>query len=153
MLISRLSVERKFSQEEGEKSFIWLCKCTKLFSKRACSQARNRSRACLFHTTENITSQLFFHLPVLWENKTIVNRRFLNLHPLHISYSYPLVLRDQPPVPGRTNGGGERENLQYFSESSGKENEMRIHIIERRIGETGLFSILSIWLERSRKLH
>ena len=81
------------------------------------------------------------YLPVLWENKTIVNRKFLNLHPLQFSYSYFLVLRAQPPVPGRTNGGGERENLQYFSESSDKENEIRIHVREKRIRETGLFSI------------
>ena len=81
------------------------------------------------------------YLPVLWENKTIVNRTFLNLHPLQFAYSYFLVLRAQPPVPGRTNGGGERENLQYFSESSDKENEIRIHVREKRIRETGLFSI------------
>ena len=71
------------------------------------------------------------YLPVLWENKTIVNRKFLHLHPLHISYSYFLVLWAQLPVPGRANGGRERENLKYFSENSGKENEMRIYIREK----------------------
>ena len=55
-----------------------------------------------------VLSQYF---PVLRENKTIVNRKFLNLHPLQISYSYFLVLWAQLPLPGRTNGGGERENL------------------------------------------
>ena len=42
------------------------------------------------------------------------------------------------PVPGRSNGGEERETLQYFSES--KENEMRQHIREKRIRENRLFT-------------
>ena len=75
-----------------------------------------------------VLSQYF---PVLWENKTIVNRKFLNLHPLYLSYSYFLVLRTQLPLPGRAYGGRERENLKYFSENSGKENEMRIYIREK----------------------
>ena len=75
-----------------------------------------------------VLSQYF---PVFWENKTIVNRKFLNLYTLYLSYSYFLVLRTQLPLPGRANGGRERENLKYFSENSGKENEMRIYIREK----------------------
>ena len=75
-----------------------------------------------------VLSQYF---PVFWENKTIVNRKFLNLYPLYLSYSYFLVVRTQLPLPGRANGGRERENLKYFSENSGKENEMRIYIREK----------------------
>ena len=37
-----------------------------------------------------------------------------------------------------SNGGGERKTLQYSSESNDKENEMRKHIREKRIRETGL---------------
>ena len=42
------------------------------------------------------------------------------------------------PVPCRSNGREERKTFHCFSES--KENEMRKHITEKRIRETGLFT-------------
>ena len=41
-------------------------------------------------------------------------------------------------VPGRSNGGEEGKTFHCFPES--KENEMRKHIREKRIRETGLFT-------------
>ena len=88
------------------------------------------------------------YLPVLWENKTIVNRKFLHLHPLHISYSYFLVLRAQLPVPGRTNGGGERENL--FQKVAVRKTRCAYILEKKLIRETGVFSTLSIWFSRKK---
>ena len=58
---------------------------------------------------------------------------------------YCSLLWAQPQVPGRNNGGEDRKALQYFSESSNKDNEMRVHITEKLFVETGLISILFIW--------
>ena len=77
------------------------------------------------------------YLPVLWENKTIVNRKFLHLHPLQISYSYFLVLRAQLPVSGRTNGGGERENL--FQKVAVRKTRCAYILEKKFIREIGLF--------------
>ena len=52
-------------------------------------------------------------------------------------------------MPGRSNGGVDRKTLHYFSENSYKENEMRAHSREKRFGETGLISILSVWNDSS----
>ena len=62
-----------------------------------------------------------------------------------LSRSRFLVLRAQPPVPGRYNGGEERKTFQYFSESSDKENEVQKHFREKRIRETELSYLLASW--------
>ena len=47
-----------------------------------------------------------------------------------------------PPKPGKS-ALGTKAAHQYFSKSNDKENEIRKHIREKRIRETGLFYILS----------
>ena len=80
------------------------------------------------------------YLPVLCENETIVNRKFLNLHPLQISYSYFLLLRAQPPVPGRTNGGGRREKTFNIFQKVAIRKTIFAYILEKSAsGKLGFF--------------
>ena len=80
------------------------------------------------------------YLPVLCENKTVVNRKFLNLHPLQISYSYFLVLRAQPPVLGSTNGGGRREKTFYIFQKVAIRKTIFAYILEKSaLGKLGFF--------------
>ena len=45
---------------------------------------------------------------------------------------------------------GDEAGHQYFSKSNDKQNEIRKHIREKRIRETGLFYILSLWNHTGR---
>ena len=79
------------------------------------------------------------YLPVLWENKTIVNRMFLYLHPL--SRSWFIVLRAQPPVPGHSKGGEERKTLQYFVQKETIRKTRCANILEKIVsGKLGFFT-------------